>query len=76
MESYNMNGIEGNLTLFGDLHLHTATKVQLTDKRYPGKNGVYLVDEVFTTFGVGGYRQRITLPYCIKRDKQENNEQK
>lgn len=75
LESYNMNGIDGSLTLFGDLHLHTATTVQLVDSRYPGKNGVYLVDEVHTTFGVGGYRQRITLPYCIKRDKQENNEQ-
>ena len=71
MESYNMNGIEGNLTLFGDLHLHTGTKVQLVDNRYPGKNGYYLVDEVHTTFGVNGYRQRITLPYCIKRDKQK-----
>ena len=75
-ESYNMNGIEGTLTLFGDLHLHTATKVELVDKRYPGKNGYYLVEEVFTTFGNNGYRQRIKMPYCIKRIKQENNEQK
>lgn len=69
LESYNMNGIEGRLTLFGDLHLHTATKVRLVDNRYPGKNGVYLVNEVHTTFGTGGYRQTITLPYCIQRDK-------
>lgn len=75
-ESYNMNGIEGSLTLFGDLHLHTATKVEMVDDRYPGKNGYYLVDEVHTTFGTGGYRQTITLPYCIKRIKEENNEQK
>lgn len=77
-ESYNMNGIEGTLTLFGDLHLHTATKVELVDNRYPGKNGYYLVEEVHTTFGNSGYRQRIKLPYCIKRNKQENkdNEQK
>ena len=72
-ESYNMNGIEGSLTLFGDLHLHTATKIQLVDTRYPGKNGVYLVNEVHTTFGIGGYRQTITMPYCIKRDKQESS---
>lgn len=71
-ESYNMNGIEGSLTLFGDLHLHTATKIQLVDTRYPGKNGVYLVNEVHTTFGTGGYRQTITMPYCIKRNKQES----
>ena len=72
-ESYNMNGIEGSLTLFGDLHLHTATKVELVDDRYPGKNGYYLVDEVHTTFGTSGYRQTIKLPYCIKRNKQENS---
>ena len=75
-ESYNMNGIDGSLTLFGDLHLHTATKVELVDDRYPGKNGYYLVDEVHTTFGTSGYRQNIKLPYCIKRIKQTDNEQK
>lgn len=73
-ESYNMNGIEGTLTLFGDLHLKTATKVELVDNRYPGKNGYYLVEEVYTTFGNKGYRQRIKMPYCIKRIKTENNE--
>lgn len=72
-ESYNMNGIEGSLTLFGDLHLHTATKVELVDDRYPGKNGYYLVDEVHTSFGTDGYRQTIKLPYCIKRNKQDNS---
>lgn len=72
-ESYNMNGIEGSLTLFGDLHLHTATEVELVDDRYPGKNGYYLVDEVHTTFGTGGYRQTIKLPYCIRRIKKDNN---
>lgn len=69
-----MNGIEGTLTLFGDLHLKTATKVELVDNRYPGKNGYYLVEEVYTTFGNKGYRQRIKMPYCIKRIKTENNE--
>lgn len=71
-ESYNMNGIEGSLTLFGDLALGTAQKVELVDNRYPGKNGYYLIEEVYTTFGTGGYRQRIKLPYCIKRIKQES----
>lgn len=74
-EGYNMTGIEGSLTLFGDLHIRTAQQVQLIDNRYPGKNGVYLVEEVTTTFGTkDGFRQRITLPYCIKRDG--NNDKK
>ena len=76
LESYNMNGIEGSLTLFGDLHLKTGVKVRLKDDRYPGKNGDYLVEEVNTTFGIGGYRQTIKLPYCIKRDKQNKNGEK
>ena len=71
MESYDMNGIEGSLTLFGDLHLKSGMKVRLVDKSYPGKNGIYLVDNVETTFGVDGYRQTIKLPYCIEREKKD-----
>ena len=67
-ESYNCNGVEGTLTLFGDFNLKSATKVHLNDKRFPAKNGYYLVDEVTTEFGVKGYRQTIKLPYCISRD--------
>ena len=72
-ESYNMNGIEGTLTLFGDLALKTGVKVELVDDLHPQKNGYYFVDEVNTTFGTGGYRQRIKLPYCISRKKKEEN---
>lgn len=75
-ESYNMNGIDGQLTLFGDLNLKTAQKVQLTDKRHPAKNGYYLVDEISTTFGTGGYRQTIKLPYCIAKIKSEDKNDK
>lgn len=74
-EGCNMTGIEGSLTLFGDLHIRTAQQVQLIDNRYPGKNGIYLVEEVTTTFGTkDGFRQKITLPYCIKREG--NNDKK
>ena len=72
-ESYNMNGIEGSLTLFGDLHLNSVTKVELVDKRNPEKNGYYLVDEVVTKFGTQGYRQTIKLPYLIAKKKQNND---
>ena len=63
--SYNLNGITGALTIFGDLSLSTAVQVELIDDLNPSKNGVYIVDEVTTTFGVGGYRQRITLPHLL-----------
>lgn len=72
-ESYNANGIEGSLTIFGDLGLKSGMKVHLYDKRYPAKNGYYLIDEVSTKFGVNGYRQTIKMPYCISRDKNEQS---
>jgi hypothetical protein len=65
-KNYNLNGITGSLTLFGDFGLPTAVQVELTDDRNPSKNGVYLVEEVTTTFGTNGYRQKITLPYKFK----------
>ena len=71
LESFNQNGIEGSLTLFGDLALRTGTIVNLQDDMYPAKNGKYMIEEVHTTFGVNGYRQTIKLPYCVSR----NNEQ-
>jgi len=65
-KNYNLNGITGSITIFGDYGLSTAVQVELADLRNPSKNGVYLVDEVVTTFGISGYRQRLTLPYKIK----------
>lgn len=65
--NYNLNGITGSLTLFGDLALNTAVQVELIDEHNPSKNGVYLVEEVTTSFGTSGYRQKITIPYKIRR---------
>ena len=67
--AYNLNGITGHLTIFGDHALTPACQVELSDERNPSKNGVYLVEEVTTTFGTGGYRQRISIPYKIKGEK-------
>lgn len=64
--NYNLNGITGHLTIFGDYGLSPAVQVELRDDRNPSKNGVYLVEEVTTTFGVKGYRQKISVPYKIK----------
>lgn len=71
LEEYNPNGIDGTLTLFGDLALRPALKVKLQDNIHSGKNGYYFIDEVKTEFGVGGYRQTIKLPYCISRDNEQ-----
>ena len=67
--NYNLNGITGTLTIFGDFGLVPAVQVELVDLRNPSKNGVYLVEEVTTTFGINGYRQQLSIPYKIKKDK-------
>ncbi|NDV63945.1 hypothetical protein [Bacteroides sp. 224] len=73
-ESYNMNGVDGSLTIFGDLKLKSGVKVELKDDRFTQRNGYYLVDEVTTKFGVSGFRQTIKLPYLISRKKNTNEE--
>lgn len=71
-EGYNMNGIEGSITIFGDFfELESGKKVELLDLREPEKNGWYLIDEVNTRFGVNGFRQVLSLPYCIARPEKE-----
>ncbi len=65
--NYNLNGLTGTLTIFGDFGLPPAVQVELIDYRNPSKNGVYLVEEVTTNFGVGGYRQTLSIPYKIKK---------
>lgn len=63
-------GIDGELVLFGDFGLQSGCKVELVDRFNPEKNGVYVVTEVTTRFGPGGYRQAIKIPYKL-HDKQE-----
>lgn len=64
--NYNLNGITGSITIFGDFGLPAAVQVELQDNRNPSKNGVYLVEEVTTTFGVNGYKQKLSVPYKIR----------
>lgn len=65
-KNYNLNGIEGSISIFGDFGMPCAVQVELIDERNPSKNGVYLVEEVTTTFGVNGYRQKLTIPIKFK----------
>lgn len=80
-ENYHMNGIDGTITIFGDTfdtelgirHIQHGMKVELLDMRQPEKNGWYLVEEVKTTFGTGGFRQTLKLPYCYARPEKEES---
>ena len=65
-KNYNLNRISGSVTIFGDYGLTAAVQVELVDCRNTDKNGVYLVEEVTTTFGVNGYRQKLSIPYRIR----------
>jgi hypothetical protein len=65
-KGYNLNGITGSITLFGDFGLPSAVQVELIDDRNPSKNGVYIVEEMKTTFSTKGYRQVIKIPYRVK----------
>lgn len=72
--NYNKTGLEGTLTLFGDYGsdiLYSGGRVHLVDERHPAKNGIYVVGEIITKFGVNGYRRAIKLPYCLKLDSDQ-----
>lgn len=70
-ENWNMNGIEGTITIFGDFPIISGNRVHITDRFHSAKNGYYLVGKVHTVFGLNGYRQTLNLPYCIKLDSKE-----
>lgn len=68
-ESYQENGIEGTVTIFGDYGLQSGVLINLVDEINSEKNGIYIVDEVTTQFGIGGYRQILKIPYRVKKDE-------
>lgn len=74
-EHFNTNGVDGSLTVFGGLNIHTTDQVELIDDRYPQKNGTYLVSNVKTTFGTDGFRQTLSLPYCINRTSEDYDDE-
>ena len=63
--SYVPNGIEGSLTIFGELDIQPAQIIGLVDQRQPEKNGYYLVESVDIDFGMNGYRKKLKLPYKL-----------
>ena len=54
-------GLQGNFTTFGLPSLTHGDNAQLIDEVMPDRNGTYKVRKVVKTFGVGGYRQAVTL---------------
>lgn len=55
------NGFSGSFNTFGFPFVQHGDRVKLIDRRYPERDGTYLVRAVVTSFGLSGFRQNITL---------------
>jgi hypothetical protein len=54
-------GYRGTFTTFGAPRIEHGDVIDLRSDAYPERDGRYLVRAVTTTFGVGGFRQEVTL---------------
>tara|TARA_R110000751_G_scaffold49596_4_gene110329 strand:+ start:5336 stop:6319 length:984 start_codon:yes stop_codon:yes gene_type:complete len=69
LEFYTINKLEhriltgalGDLTTFGEPSVKHGDTVNLISRKFPEREGVFLVKKVVKTFGLGGFRQTITL---------------
>ncbi len=55
------DGYTGSVSIFGGKAAEHGGVSQLTDAEFPERSGRYLIDKVRTAFGMGGYRQEISL---------------
>jgi hypothetical protein len=56
-----LTGALGDFTAFGDPSVKHGDTVNLISRKFPEREGVFLVKKVVKTFGLGGFRQTITL---------------
>lgn len=61
IERLRYEGYRGSLTTFGKPTVRHGDVIDLRSEAYPERDGEYLVREVRYSFGMGGYRQEITL---------------
>jgi len=61
LEELKYDGYRGTFTTFGQPTVFHGDTVKLTDKRYPEREGTYIVKSVSRLFGIKGYRQTIEL---------------
>jgi hypothetical protein len=61
LDKFKYEGFRGTFETFGWPVARHGDIAAVVDKKYPEKNGDYLIKSVTTTFGVSGYRQSITL---------------
>ncbi len=61
LEKLKYDGYRGTFTTFGQPTVFHGDAVKLIDKRYPEREGTYIVKSVRRNFGTQGYRQIIEL---------------
>jgi hypothetical protein len=61
IERLRYEGYRGTFTTFGAPRIEHGDVIDLRSDAYPERDGRYLVRAVTTTFGVGGFRQEVTL---------------
>lgn len=59
-------GLGGTVTIFGDYGLQTAQSVEIFDAHNAEVNGEYLITDIKTDWGFGGYRQTLKVGIKIK----------
>ena len=58
---FKQTGLTGNVLTFGEPFMRPLDSISLEQAEDKEKQGVFLVEEVERTYGIDGYRQRITL---------------
>ncbi|HMG93952.1 MAG TPA: hypothetical protein VK589_28025 [Chryseolinea sp.] len=61
LEKLKYEGFRGSFTTFLQPYVKHGDAIRLVDPLIPDRNGIYLVRQVVTTFGMEGGRQEITL---------------
>ena len=61
IQKYKYDGYEGKLTAFGLPFTQVGSDAKIVDENYPGREGVYYVESVKTSFGQSGYRRNVEL---------------
>lgn len=59
--SFKTPGLDGDVTLFGDISVRHGMKLNLSSALYSEKNGIYYIDAVTKTMTPQGYRQSCKL---------------
>ena len=61
LNTFKYEGYRGSFETFGEPYVRTGDNAKLTSKKFPEKNGTYIIKNITRRFGMAGYRQIIEL---------------